>query len=84
MYYNFNFRNMSYTFFGVGICPTLISEYVLQIFWCKNMSYTIFWCRNMSYRQGCYAVGARGSAAPIVFLTVGAPLPYFLEWVEYY
>ena len=33
--------------------------------------------------QWCYAVGAGGSAAPIVFLTVGAPLPYFFKWAEY-
>ena len=36
-----------------------------------------------TYKQWCYAVGAGGSAAPIVFLTVGAPLPYFFKWAEY-
>ena len=32
--------------------------------------------------QWCHAVGARGSAAPIVFQLAGAPLPYFVNIFE--
>ena len=36
----------------------------------------------MVYNQWCPAVGARGSAALIVFQLVGAPLPYFVNIFE--
>ena len=37
---------------------------------------------SRGWEQWCPAVGARGSAAPIVFQLVGAPLPYFVNIFE--
>ena len=58
-----------------------ISQIQLGTWQCMQMFNRIV--SRMCYKQWCYAVGAGGSAAPIVFLTVGAPLPYFFKWAEY-
>ena len=68
---------------GIRVCSENHEENQLAIY---SIMYSVWFTFSLFTRgcnQWCYAVGAGGSAAPIVFLTVGAPLPYFFKWAEY-